>query len=213
MKRVPVVLLVLLLAPTLLAACSSGGGHYVGSATGPRVGIVGDSITNVIKGDLPGTVGAKYRYLVKARDGKRIDQQLGAIRSILGADDPPARMIVNLGTNDALQHRTDALAHFADEAKLLENVPCVILVTITPDADYGRGKVAEQLNDAMHQAVASHPNFHLLDWAAMLAQDDHGHTWLSQKDAIHPNPQGAQVLAAAYRNALDQFCASAPASS
>lgn len=200
------------LASLLLVACSSAPG-YSGLAHGPKVGIVGDSITNLIKDDLHATVGAKYHYLVRARNGKRIDEQLGALSSILDADDPPKRVIVNLGTNDVLQRRSDAVAHLDEELKVLADVPCVILVTISGTADYGRGHLSADLNAAMKAAVAAHPNFHLLDWAAMLAADDHRSLWLSPEDAIHPTVAGGEVLAAQYRTALDQDCAAVPVSS
>lgn len=196
----------------LLVACSGGPG-YGGLPNGPKVGIVGDSITNLIREDLHTTLGAKYHYVVMARNGKRIDQQLGALRSILDADDPPKRVVVNLGTNDVLQRRGDAVAHLYEELKVLEGVPCVILVTISPTADYERGHLSEDLNTAMKAAVAAHPNFHLLDWAAMLAADDHQSQWLSPEDAIHPTTAGGEVLAAQYRSALDQDCAAVPLSS
>jgi hypothetical protein len=204
--------LALLAVVTLLVSGCSGGSGYVGNPGGPKVGIVGDSITNLLRPDLKSAVGSKYRYVVKARDGMRIDQQLDALRSVLHAGDPPMRLIVNLGTNDVLQGRSDALANLDHELQLLADVDCVILVTINPNADHSGTHLAETLNDAMKSAVASLPNLHLLDWAGLLAADpERAHQWLSGFDAVHPTASGSQALAARYRQALDHDCAAVPA--
>jgi lysophospholipase L1-like esterase len=212
MRSRVVAVLGLVAVTTLLVSGCSGGSSYTGNPGGPKVGIVGDSITNLLKPDLKSAVGSRYRYVVKARDGKRIDQQLDELRSLLHGDDPPQRLIVNLGTNDVLQGRSDALGHLDRELQLVADVDCVILVTINPNADDGDSHLAEKLNDAMKGAVASLPNFHLLDWAGLLAADPHrAEQWLSDFDAVHPSAAGSQALAAQYRQALDQDCAAVPA--
>jgi hypothetical protein len=60
--------------------------------------------------------------------------------------------------------------------------------------------------------VASHPNFHLLDWNGLVQQGDNYDQWIAPGPfgvgGIHPVAAGATELAGLYTAALQQDCPS-----
>ena len=66
--------------------------------------IVGDSITVLIQDELHHRLGTRYNADVRARSGARIDEMLEPLRAALRNN--PRDVVVNLGTNDALEAAT-----------------------------------------------------------------------------------------------------------
>jgi lysophospholipase L1-like esterase len=70
--------------------------------------------------------------------------------------------------------------------------------------ELGVTTVADDINAAQTRVVATHPNFHLVDWnAALHAPDGVG---LLQSDGVHPTPAGQLALAALVRNGVRHDC-------
>jgi len=183
-------------------SCSSIVG-YRGNSHGPKVAVIGDSITVQMQASLRAFFEPEFRLLVKAKSGQRIDQQLPALRSVLHTiAGPPDRIVIDLGTNDALQSHAGAIGHLATAMALVVHVKCVVWVTINRNADTNHATVAGQINQALLASTASHPNFRILDWNALLQQGDDARHWLSPADDIHLSAEGTDVLALHYLAAI-----------
>src|SRR5437879_6309361 len=70
----------------------------------PTIPVVGDSIMFYAGRDISAALGTGYDVDVHAGIGKRIDQMLPTVRD--STRDSPWAVVVDLGTNDALQAKT-----------------------------------------------------------------------------------------------------------
>jgi lysophospholipase L1-like esterase len=195
----------------VLAAPVVGGttiaGGVDGNLSGPTVGVVGDSITQLIAPDLAMTLDTSYAYQISGIAGDTISQQLPTIEAMVsGPTGPPQDMILNLGTNDVLSHNTLWQGAFDQEIDAVENLHCVILVTVNQIPDHNQPGIASSINAAIAQQVADHPNFHEIDWWSLLREGNNAVLWLSPYDGIHPTAAGQQELAGLYLQALQQDC-------
>ena len=181
---------------SLLSGC--GGGK------GPVVAVVGDSITVVsapgVEAELRG-----YSLYMRAIDGKRIDEMIPSLRAEMARK--PRAVVVNLGTNDALQAQTHSnwLGSFDTVWALTRSRPCVIFVTVSTYADnLGKGTVANDINLAIRKLAAEHHNVHIVDWnAAVHANRSLLASRNPPADNIHPySSPGWRWLGNHYRNAL-----------
>ena len=118
--------------------------------------VVGDSITVL---SAPGVVGELdgYAVYVRAEDGKRMDQMLPALGQEVRRH--PEAIVINLGTNDAVQAQThpDWLTGFDAAWDLVRSERCVVFVTVNTYADkIGRERVAfgHQQRDAPARVTA-----------------------------------------------------------
>lgn len=194
-----------LAAGLLFVGCSCGPtGGYHGHHGGLRVAVVGDSITVQAEPDTEQVLAQHYRVLVNAMFGLRIDQQLGTIKGLLhNSVGPPDRLVINLGTNDALQNNPAALQNLALAMTLVAHVKCVVWVTINLHADVrGDSVVAQQINDTIGSAAATHANFRVLDWNALIHQGNNAATWIDPHDGIHLTGAGAYALSLEYLRAV-----------
>jgi lysophospholipase L1-like esterase len=191
---------------------------YSGNQLGPKVGIVGDSITCLSARDIASDFSSAYAYQIGCKDGITISQgttYAQAIdKSVQGA---PAAFIVNLGTNDALQSSHDigpsnnadigaawkALTNLSSD---LSNVPCVIWVTVSEIPDLYGSHVAEGINDWIGAWTSSHPGNFELDWWSLLLQGNNATLWLSSRDGIHTTEAGQRELASLYLQAVQHDC-------
>jgi hypothetical protein len=171
-----------------------------------RVSIVGDSITFYAGTDETAALGSAYRVDAHGGIGKRIDEMLPAVQRAARSD--PFAIVVNLGTNDARQATSHPDWRTAYDRMIasLAGQHCVLLTTISTllPGEPGVMTVAEDINTAQVAAVASHPNFHIVDWNAAV----HGPNGLTllMADRIHPNASGQLALAALVRNAVQRDC-------
>ena len=170
------------------------------------VPVVGDSITFFAGRDISAALGDTYHADVHAGIGKRIDQMLPAVQGVMR--DHPFAVVVDLGTNDALQARThpDWRTAFRQMIAALSPAQCVMLTTINTLIDGRSGTpVASEINRAIAAAASTHANFHVVDWNAAV----HGVNGvdLLLADQIHPSPAGQLTLAALIHAAVDHDCA------
>jgi lysophospholipase L1-like esterase len=200
-----------LLAGSLaLSAC------YSGNSVNPTVADNGDSITNVSFQPISNTLSPDYYVDILGQDGFTIAQTLPELQTLLtGPEGAPDDVILESGTNDVFRRTPTWQADLDTEASMVANTQCVIFVNVSSHADYfniqdGLPTMVPSINAAMAEEVATHPNFHLLDWDAFIdepgnyrAYIDHSHYGLG----VHPNAAGQQVLANMELQALQQDCA------
>lgn len=166
--------------------------------------VVGDSITELSREDIAGALASDYGYWIMAEDNRTIAEVQPALDTVLADESgPPDRVVVNLGTNDALQRNPDATAHYDAMLAKLGDADCVVLVTVNQASDVfqERPGVAERLNGHIAELAADDPRVQVLDWER-LARLEHPE-WLSDRDGIHPNDEGQAALAFFTRLALD----------
>jgi lysophospholipase L1-like esterase len=179
-----------------------------GSQDPPRsrfVPVIGDSITVLSAGELSAALG-RYHPDIHAVFGQRIDQMLPTL--VASLERRPDAVVVNLGTNDALQAGTGPDWHrgFARMIDLIDRTPCAVVTTISTFVDRPASGpvVASDINRAIADAAAAHPTIHVLDWNARLHA--HGGQALVVADGIHPSAAGKMTLAAMTRRVLADGC-------
>lgn len=174
--------------------------------TGSQVAVIGDSITVLSKPYYARAFGTSGGADVRATNGKRIDQMLPALKAALKAK--PRAVVVNLGTNDVLQgtYHPNWRPAFDRMIELLAPRRCVVLTTISSRA-WSWTAVPSEANDinrAIAAAAAQHPNFHILDWNALV----HGPNGdkLLFTDNVHPSPNGGALLAQQAKEIIKRDC-------
>lgn len=203
--RIQRLLAVAAIAVVAVASCGHVASGYQGQRDGHRVGVVGDSITQLSAPAIAAALKSRYQYRIVAEVGRTISEMTPETTQLLKPGDRPSRMIINLGTNDALQHNPRAIQQLETLIRIVERVSCVGWVTINPGLFGDRAAVANAVNFGMHEAARQHPQFHIIDWADALRRNRTG-GWL-QSDDIHPTPTGSLELARMYRHMLDHDCA------
>jgi hypothetical protein len=189
---------VTIIVATALFASGCSSGH------GPVVTVVGDSITVLSAPGIEAELGG-YALYIRAEDGKRIDQMIPVLQAQLRRN--PSGVVINLGTNDAIQARThpDWVAGFNAVWALVRTRPCVVFVTVSTNADVlGDHLVAVDINHAIGQLAAQHRNVRIVDWNAAVHADP---SLLASRnppaDHIHPYTARAwRWLGNQYRSAL-----------
>jgi lysophospholipase L1-like esterase len=170
------------------------------------VSVVGDSITVVARPDISTALAGSYDTDVHGKWGQRIDQMLPTLAAVLRQH--PSAVVVNLGSNDAIQAETHRgwQTSFAHMVNLLAPTRCVLLTTISTLLDDRNPPppVAAEIDAAIERVASTRPNFHIVDWNAAVHADN-GRTLLSP-DRIHPSPMGQLTLAALIRTAVDRDC-------
>jgi lysophospholipase L1-like esterase len=103
-------------------------------------------------------------------------QELSELRATLA----PV-VVVSLGTNDA-EGSEDEFARLVEQAvDLVGPRRCLVWVTIVRD-----GVERTSFDEVLREARASRPNLHLVEWAAMVAEDES----LLASDQVHGTPEG-----------------------
>jgi len=170
------------------------------------VSVVGDSITVVSRPAISSALAGAYETDIRGIWGQRIDQMLPTLSAVLRQH--PSAVVVNLGSNDAIQAETHRgwQSSFARMIALLSPTRCVLLTTISTllDARNPPPPVAADINAAIEGVTSRYRNFHIVDWNAAVHANN-GRTLLSP-DRIHPSPVGQLTLAALIRSALDGDC-------
>ena len=189
----------LALAIFLLAGGSPG-------ANKPSVVFDGDSITVLATPAIHQLLDPSYDVEVLAVIGIRIDQSLPALESALRFH--PDAVVVNLGTNDALQGgaHPDWVSSWDKLIRITRNTPCVVLTTINPAADsLSHRPIATRINADIRALAARDPKkYKVADWSGFLSRHlRNQRTYLlAQPILIHPTPAGAVKLATLDQNAL-----------
>jgi lysophospholipase L1-like esterase len=185
-----------------------------GDSSSDRVVILGDSITNASQGELLERFADRDGDLtVDATPGYTAEEvlvQASAVVDELG-DDEAEQVIVNVGTNDMFsgydpaRTRDDVVAI----VDLFPNARCVHVVTISerifnfeiPDLP---DRIVE-LNGLLEDLAGERSQVRILDWNEVLDDPpgDLETSDLLRSDTVHTSPEGEQVLADAYLEALD----------
>lgn len=173
---------------------------------GEQVVVLGDSITAIGRQQLISTAGDEFHLDVRAAFGAQIASQLNAAQQAAALK--PTQVIINLGTNDALQGvPTDrSLAALERMVSLFHSATCIHFVTINPhlnqDGNRPRAAVAA-LNEQILRLAKRLGRGDVIRWdnlsdAATTRTEPLGLT----DDGVHPSPRGQRELADAEVGAL-----------
>jgi lysophospholipase L1-like esterase len=176
---------------------------------GYKVAFVGDSITRLAAPHLLARLTPHMQVNLQYMDGQTTAQMLPALEAQLHNENgTPTAVIENLGTNDVMQEAGLAgvwRPSFDQMIEMLTPVPCVGLTTISTmmEEAYHRAPLAREINDAIADAVATHPNMHVVDWNAEAT----GPNWKDYiSDGIHPNALGADKIAELDQDLITELC-------
>jgi len=174
-------------APAVTGPAVTGPAVTGPAVTGPvtNVAIIGDSISQMAAHDLTRTL-RHYNVTVDAKGGTTMADHFLTIEN-LANDGQPRDWVIELGTNDVLARSPNLASDFANEVAVLQGQACVWFVTVNTRL----GPVSMDFNDGIANAVASHANFHMLDWGSI---EFHNSQWL-QSDGLHPSKYGDAELA------------------
>jgi len=179
---------------------------YTSSPAPTSVAVVGDSITVAAQTDIAASLGGAYRPDIHAIWGQRIDQMLPTLAVVLHRH--PSDVVVNLGSNDAIQAAThpDWQRAFDQMIAMLASTHCVVLTTVSTRLATSPAslRVAVDIDAAITSVRSARPTFHIVDWNAAVHAANGGA--LLTSDRIHPSPAGQLTLAALIRAALDHSC-------
>lgn len=180
----------------VLASCS------LFADDGPRVLVVGDSVTVLSKEELRDQLGWAGTVDVRAQVRLRTDQLLDMAKE--GADEDPDIGIFLPGYNDLLQRRanTKALDQMIDVAA---GIPCSIWLLIPEDGGYPLDQV-DTWNRRVTELAKAHPNIHVVDGWKVLVEQTPAFTYISDLDAVHPNQPGRTALAKVMAGAANDKC-------
>jgi lysophospholipase L1-like esterase len=169
---------------------------------GPEVVLVGDSITFQTIGVFEEELGDDWGLTIHGVPSMRADQLLPAVPEL--AAHHPVQVVVNLGTNDALQGTPpgDTVAALEQLAAGFPGARCIHLVTINEHMLTPEG-VAAGLN-ARIRDLAARRGWHTVPWDAVVRDYDAGPQPEGPvtSDSVHPTAVGERLLADAYDRAL-----------
>ncbi|HEY5023675.1 MAG TPA: GDSL-type esterase/lipase family protein [Acidimicrobiales bacterium] len=151
-----------------------------------NVAIIGDSITKLAETDLAHAL-HDYKLYIDAVSKTTMAEHLQKIEA-LASDGQPRDWVIELGTNDALPEPSNPnwASDFANEVAALQGQRCVVFLTVNPRL----GPIGTGINAAIASAVATHPNFHSIDWGDIEFRKPQ---WLVS-DGIHPTKAGQVEL-------------------
>jgi lysophospholipase L1-like esterase len=178
-----------------VAATNPGAPAVTGAAaSGPvvDVAIIGDSISQQAARNMTHTL-RQYKLYFDTLGGSKMAEHLSKIEQV-ASDGQPRYWVIELGTNDVLAGNPNWTSDFANEVTALQGQRCVVFLTVNPRF----GVMSSGMNEAIGNAVATHGNFHLLDWGNI---EFHNSQWL-QSDGIHPTKLGDAELARLVRKAV-----------
>ncbi len=177
--------------------------------TGPDVALLGDSITVVSNDQIKEALGRAYTPDIAAVLGITAGEMIPAAQK--AAQRNPEQVVIELGSNDVLKKDPldQAAQHLRDLVAQFPKAKCVHLVTINShmtDAGKPVAPRAGLLNAAIVQIKASDTRIDLIDWNAAVsdAMAAHGGKETLTSDTVHPNGDGAKVLATLIRAGLDR---------
>lgn len=179
-----------LAAIVTLAGCVA---PYTGNVNGPRVAVIGDSITRLAEPRIRASLEPTHRIAVDGRSGHTIAEQQDTA-SVYAAhpDGPPHVVVINLGTNDGARGYDPTwsalgLLHMASKFPYA----CVVFTTLsTHTGNPQANRFAEELNRGIRLAS------NYVDWDAISADPR------TTSDKVHPTSYGAALLASATRAAV-----------
>lgn len=186
----------ILICVIALAAC--------GGPADRHVAVIGDSITSLSTAAIHEGLDPAYRVDVMGKFGARTDETMNEV-NVLAATNP-SQVVINLGTNDALQREPadQSIAILDEIVALFARAACIHLVTINEGiTEQGESRTAEAtaLNQRIAELADRVDHVDVIDWHQMVR--DHGGAAAVTSDSVHPNPAGQALLVESYRAALD----------
>lgn len=195
-------------ALALLLTCSTASCSIFAGGEDPEVVLVGDSITDMARGQLDEHLGDSWDVEVDAVPGLLIaDQQEAVERLVEGS---PDAVVVNLGTNDVLDGRPldESVVDLAAMLDVADEVPCAFVVTINEHIfqlgrDDGWNDAAIALNVEL-RALAEERGIGVIDWSARVGEElEAGEPdGAVTTDTVHPTEHGIAILVDLYDEAL-----------
>ena len=179
----------------LAASCST--------SSGGKVGLIGDSITDLSQAPLHQALDATYEVELVGKFGARTDEVLPEVKVI--AASMPSQAIINIGTNDAIQQvpLAQTRASIDEMVTAFAAAKCVFLVEINEAITaQGAPRTAEAraINEQLRDIADTVPNVRMLEWNNEIAAN--GGPTVITFDTVHLSTKGVVVLADAYRKAL-----------
>jgi lysophospholipase L1-like esterase len=195
---VPSAVLLAVLAVGLVATSCGGD-------PGGKVGLVGDSITDLSRDPLQQALGKDHKVEIVGKFGARSDEVIADVK-VIAASGPNAA-IVNIGTNDALQQVPveQTVANVGTILDELGDVGCRYLVeinegiTVTATGE-SRAAEASALNEGL-RSLADDRGVDVIAWNETIAEG--GGNGVVTYDTVHLSTKGVVLLADTYRQALD----------
>ena len=176
---------------------------------GDKVLVLGDSITEWGTPALETELGGRFRLQVIGRGGFRAEQLQP--EAVAAAATGPTQVILNAGTNDALQHQppNDAAASIEQMVALFPEAECVHVVTLNThmrDRDGEQQQGAEQINDALRELLNDIPTCRSSSGprSSTTTSPTTRPMGTLTPDTVHPGPEGERVLLGAYDDALQR---------
>ncbi len=202
----------------LLAVVTSVGVVFVGCQTTresvrPKVVAIGDSLMALATPNIARNLAAGHEPTIIARNGRRIDEMLPSLRQTLRDEAPVDAVVVNLGTNNLIQAESydQTLDDFERLIALTEDVPCVVLTTISTRLDTWRETtVGAEINAQIRRLAAKDPRqYQIADWDSAVQAPGGAERLLVEPDGIydgiHENHgAGRQWFADEYVEALSR---------
>lgn len=192
MRKIVVSLVALGLA--LLTGCVPA---YTGRANGPKVAVIGDSITKLTDPYIHDVLDRDYAVSVRGIDGATTEamQPYADAYAAGVAGGPPDVVVINLGTNDSWNN----LAPLVTVLQLLTmhaKFPnaCTVSVTLNTHTNI---PAMDRYHAELNQGIRLHPR--VVDWDALVAE----HTPSITYDGVHPTEQGRALLAQAIGEQVD----------
>ncbi|MGZ4704956.1 MAG: GDSL-type esterase/lipase family protein [Acidimicrobiales bacterium] len=158
--------------------------------------VVGDSLSVLGRAPIRAALGAAgWDVLIDAFPGRTTADQIPALTYAAG--DPRRAVIIELGTNDAVQvaeGRLDQATVLATIGQALDLFPDQCVVWVVPGRDpQGEGaRVGAAIGEELAAQAEHRPNLHLADFGAVL--DEHPEYLLD--DQVHLTDDGSRALAA-----------------
>ncbi|HRW38620.1 MAG TPA: SGNH/GDSL hydrolase family protein [Aquihabitans sp.] len=197
-----------LLALTALAAAAVGPGcSLVGDDRGVDAGdavvlVVGDSVTELSRQELGRQMDWAKELIVRAKSGATTEELLPLARD--GADHDPDIGVFLPGYNDVLDDQADTTA-LDDMVELAASLPCAVWLLLPTDGGYSPDQV-DTWNARVEQAGDDHDSIHVVDDWKRLVEGSPDFTFLSERDAVHPNGDGQAAIAKVMSDRARELC-------
>jgi len=174
----------------------------------PSVLLVGDSITAISEKLVADQLDGHYEILTSGAPKRTAEERVNDLPLLLASGQPDA-VVVNLGTNDVIQHRSAEVAIHAIDTigRAFRTARCVVLVTVNENMYSTTDKRLQPDAKTMNRrilALAKARRWGVVRWDSIVRKyiaegEKNGHLSV---DTIHPRPIGQKLLADAYGRAL-----------
>lgn len=168
----------------------------------PSVLVVGDSVTDLSRQELGQDFGWADELIVRAQSGATTEELVPLAED--GVDHDPDVGVFLPGYNDILREQADTAA-LDDMVAIAADLPCSVWLLLPTEGAYDPAQV-EAWNQRLERAADEHPSIHLSsDWAE-LVENSPDFTFLSERDAIHPNKDGQRAIASVMSDQAKDAC-------